>query len=98
MTKLVLHKKKIIKQMHIVHIKEGYTGIEDIKYVRDGLLVLGVFLEVDPNLLYNQCPYSKLFNAAPKHMNGRVILSLSFLKIIYVYLERVIKDFKLLFI
>ena len=61
------------KQVHIVHIKKGYKSLEEVKYVRDGLLVLGVFLETDPKLLYENEPYAELFEAAPKHMNGTYI-------------------------
>ena len=35
-------------QMHIVHIKEGYTSAADVAHMPDGLAVVGVFLQSDP--------------------------------------------------
>ena len=36
-----------MSQMHIVHIKDPYTRVDDIKDMKDGLAVLGVFLKVE---------------------------------------------------
>jgi len=54
-------------ELHIVHIKKGYSSLDSVKDVRDGLLVLGVFLEVDSSLSYNQDPFFKVLEAAPKY-------------------------------
>lgn len=35
-----------IFQMHIVHIKEPYDTVEEVKNMADGLAVIGVFLDI----------------------------------------------------
>ena len=40
--------------MHIVHIKDPYTSLDEIKTISDGLAVLGVFLKADENAEDNE--------------------------------------------
>ncbi|CAK8672208.1 unnamed protein product [Clavelina lepadiformis] len=45
-------------EMHIVHIKDPYTSVDDVKSMQDGLAVIGVFLKVKPNAADN--PYFQM--------------------------------------
>ena len=51
--------------MHIVHIKDPYASVNDIKDMKDGLAVLGVFLIADEDVQDNQ-NYQSLFDTASK--------------------------------
>lgn len=53
--------------MHIVHIKKGIKDMVEASKIRDSLLVLGVFLEVDPSLSSDEEPFYKILEAAPKY-------------------------------
>lgn len=50
-------------QMHIVHIKEPYTSVDQIKDMADGLAVVGVFLQAGANSDENAA-YQKLLDVA----------------------------------
>lgn len=49
-------------EMHIVHMKDPYKSVDQIKDMPDGLTVLGVFLSVEDDVPDN-APYQRLFDA-----------------------------------
>lgn len=50
-------------EMHIVHIKQGYSSAADVAHMVDGLGVIGVFLKAQPGAQPND-QFQALFNAA----------------------------------
>jgi len=59
-------------EMHIVHIKKGIKDMVEASKIRDSLLVLGVFLEVDPSLSSDEEPFYKILEAAPKYQASNI--------------------------
>merc|ERR1739838_74346 len=51
-------------EMHIVHMKSDYSAMDEVKDVRDGLLVVGVFLQPDASV--TNSAYSKLLEVLPE--------------------------------
>ena len=65
--------------MHIVHIKNPFASVDDIKSMKDGLAVLGVFLKADENAADNQNYQSLLETAAKCHFKGFLFSTFAFL-------------------
>lgn len=50
--------------MHIVHIKDPFKSLDDVKSIRDGLAVIGVFLQTDNST--EKSSYDDLLQTLPK--------------------------------
>lgn len=51
-------------------MKKEFKDIKQALKIRDGLLVLGVFLEVDPSLSSDEEPFYRVLEAAPKYQDS----------------------------
>lgn len=60
--------------MHIVHIKDPYTSLDDIKDMKDGLAVIGVLLEAPDGAADNPAYQNLLETASQCSRNGKILI------------------------
>jgi len=57
-------------EMHIVHIKDPFKSLDDVKSIRDGLAVIGVFLQTDNST--EKSSYDDLLQTLPKFSGDKI--------------------------